>query len=173
MKHLSRLAVAVVLGLLVAACSGEEAQITTTTLDAASLTTTTTSAGGPGGTSPDATDSQDVTTTTSPQIESWQIITRTSGDEGETLYILVDPGEYTDVSIENFLGDLLEEETAVHGVEIFDDRAALEAALKPQEERTDEENQLIEQHHLVSLVEGRQVEFRGPLSEYPAFVIGS
>ena len=80
---------------------------------------------------------------------------------------------YTDVSIENFLGDLLEEETAVHGVEIFDDRAALEAALKPQEERTDEENQLIEQHHLVSLVEGRQVEFRGPLSEYPAFVIGS
>jgi len=58
-------------------------------------------------------------------------------------------------------------------VEIFDDRAALEAALKPQEERTDEENQLIEQHHLVSLVEGRQVEFRGPLSEYPAFVIGS
>src|SRR5690606_41581558 len=81
MKHLSRLAVAVVLGLLVAACSGEEAQITTTTLDAASLTTTTTSAGGPGGTSPDATDSQDVTTTTSPQIESWEIITRTSRSE--------------------------------------------------------------------------------------------
>ena len=83
------------------------------------------------------------------------------------------PGEYSDVSIENFLGDLLEEETAVSGVEIFDDRAALDAALKPEDERTDEERQLIQQHHLVSLVDGRQVEFRGPLSEYPGFVIGS
>lgn len=176
MRNLSRLTVAAVLGLAIAACSGDEAQITTTTLDAASLTTTTTSAstGENGGTTGDtAADGQSTTSTTAAQVQSWEIITRTSSEEGETLYILVSPGEYSDVSIENFLGDLLEEETAVSGVEIFDDRAALDAALKPEDERTDEERQLIQQHHLVSLVDGRQVEFRGPLSEYPGFVIGS
>lgn len=172
MKHFSRLAVAILMALSIAACNGEEAQITTTTLDAALLTTTTTSASDAVQSS-DTTGAEDVTTTTAQQVQSWEIITRTSSDEGETLYILVTPGEYSDVSIENFLGDLLEEETAVSGVEIFDDRAALDAALKAEDERTDEENQLIEEHHLASLVDGRQVEFQGPLSDYPGFVIGS
>lgn len=167
----SAIVLSVVVALGVAACNSEEAQITTTTVDAALLTTTTT-------TSPDPTEPSETTgtpTTAEPAdpVESWEVISRVSTDEGETLYILVPPGDYSDVTIENFLGNLLEEDPEVSGAEIFDDRAALDAALKEEEERSDEESELIEQHHLVTLDQGRQVNFQGPLSDYDDFVIGS
>lgn len=158
--------------LVLAACNSDEADITTTTLDASLLTTTTTST-----TNPESDTTGDGTTDTTEEpsepVASFEVISRTSSEEGETLYILVPPGEYSDVSMENFLGDLLEDETAVAGVEVFDDRAALDAALKAEDERTDQEAQLIEQHHLVTLVNGRQVEFQGPMSDFDDFVIGS
>lgn len=160
-----------VTALVLVACNSDEAQITTTTLDASLLTTTTTTAT----TATDTTGSATTDTTEAPSdpVASYEVISRTSSEEGETLYILVPPGDYSDVSIENFLGDLLEDETAVAGVEVFDDRAALDAALKAEDERTDQETQLIEQHHLVTLVNGRQVEFQGPMSNFDDFVIGS
>lgn len=168
MMRRSAIALSVVVAFAVAACDSEEAQITTTTVDAALLTTTTTTTTEPPGT----TETPDTTEPAEP-IESYEVISRVSTEEGETLYILIEPGEYSDVTVENFLGNLLEDETAVSGAEIFDDRAALDAALKEEEERTEEEVELIEQHHLVSLDQGRQVNFQGPLSDYEDFVIGS
>lgn len=170
MMRRSAIALSVVVAFAVAACDSEDAQITTTTVDAALLTTTTTSAT----TSPsETTDTPDTTEAPADQVESYEVISRVSTEEGETLYILVPPGDYSDVTIENFLGNLLEDETAVSGAEIFDDRAALDAALKEEGERTEDEGELIEQHHLVSLHQGRQVNFQGPLSDYEDFVIGS
>lgn len=169
MKKPSAIALSVVVAFALAACDSEEAQITTTTVDAALLTTTTTTTT----TEPPETTGTPDTTEPAEPIESYEVISRVSTEEGETLYILVEPGDYSDVTVENFLGNLLEDETAVSGAEIFDDRAALDAALKQEEERTDEEQELIEQHHLVSLDQGRQVNFQGPLSDYDDFVIGS
>ncbi|HLU30315.1 MAG TPA: hypothetical protein VK088_01035 [Acidimicrobiia bacterium] len=175
MKYRVPIALASLLALALAACNGDEAQITTTTLDASQLTTTTTTAStgtdDGTGTTPDS--GPTTTVPTGDPVESYEVIARVSEDDRETLYILVPPGEYTDVSMENFLGNLLEDETVVSDVEVFDDRAALDAAQKPADERTDEENELIEQHHLVSLQNARQVQFQGPMSEYDGFVIGS
>jgi hypothetical protein len=174
MNKVTRIALAGLVALGLAACSDDEAQITTTTLDASLLTTTTTMGGdGNGGEQPTSTDTPDTTTQPSDEVESFEVISRQSSEEGETLYILVPPGDYSDISIENFLGDLLEDETAVSGVEVFDDRVALDAALKAEDERTADELQAIEDHHLVSLVDGRQVSFQGPMSDYEDFVIGS
>ena len=174
MNKVTRIALAGLVALGLAACSDDEAQITTTTLDASLLTTTTTVGGdGNGGEQPTSTDTPDTTAQPSDEIESFEVISRQSTEEGETLYILVPPGNYSDISIENFLGDLLEDETAVSGVEVFDDRAALDAALKAEDERTADELQAIEDHHLVSLVDGRQVSFQGPMSDFEDFVIGS
>lgn len=170
MKKTTVTAVLLIGAFVLGACDSEEAQITTTTLDASLLTTTTTR---PDATDPDTTGGPGTTQPPADQIESWEVINRTSDDEGETLYILVPPGNYSEVSIENFLGTLLEDETAVSAVEVFDDRAALDAALVEEEERTEEQAELIEQHHLVSLDEGRQVDFQGPLSDYQDFVLGS
>jgi hypothetical protein len=46
-------------------------------------------------------------------------------------------------------------------------------ALKAEDDRTADELQAIEDHHLVSLVDGREVAFQGPMSDYDDFVIGS
>ena len=174
MNKVTRIALAALVALGIAACSDDEAQVTTTTLDASLLTTTTTMAeDGNGSEQPDATDSPDTTAQPSDEVDSFEVISRQSTEDGETLYILVPPGDYSDISIENFLGDLLEDETAVAGVEVFDDRAALDAALKAEDERTADEMQAIADHHLVSLVDGRQVSFQGPMSDYEDFVIGS
>lgn len=170
MRKTTVTAVLLIGALVLGACDSEEAQITTTTLDASLLTTTTTS---PDTSDPDTTEAPGTTQPPADQIESWEVINRTSDDEGETLYILVPPGNYSEVSIENFLGTLLEDETAVSAVEVFDDRAALDAALVEEQERTEEQAGLIQQHYLVSLNEGRQVEFQGPLSDYQDFVLGS
>lgn len=169
MMRRTAIGLSVVAALALAACDSDEAQITTTTLDAELLTTTSTS------TPPEteATTTPETTEAPSEQVESYEVISRSSDEEGETLYILVPPGDYSDISMENFLGDLLEDETAVSGVEVFDDRAALDAALTDEGERTEEDDDLIEQHHLVSLVDGRQVDFQGPMSDYEDFIIGS
>lgn len=169
MNTATRIAVAGVVAILLTSCNSDSAEITTTTLDASLLTTTTTS------TTTTTPGSEDTTTTSEPsdEVSSWEVISRTSDESGETLYILVAPGNYSDISIENFLGDLLESETAVSGVEVFDDRAALDAALKPEEEQTASDLQAIEDHHLVTLVGGREVQFQGPMSDYDDFVIGS
>lgn len=170
MKKFYTIALAGVLMAAVAACSSDEAEITTTTIDASQLTTTTTTTST---TQPAENGSTETTEAPVDAVETWEPISRISDEDGETLYILVPPGNYSDVSMENFLGDLLDDETAVSGVEIFDDRAALDAALKPEDERTADELQAIEDHHLVSLRNGREVEFQGPLDDFDDFVIGS
>jgi hypothetical protein len=172
MKTVTRIALAGLVAMALAACSDDEAQITTTTLDASLLTTTTTTPA-PGDDQTATTGSTDTTAAPSDEVESWEVISRQSTEDGETLYILIPPGNYSDVSMENFLGDLLAAETAVAGVEVFDDRAALNAALKAEDDRTADELQAIEDHHLVSLVDGREVAFQGPMSDYDDFVIGS
>ena len=161
-----------VMALVVVACNSDDADITTTTADASQLTTTTTT----GSSTDSTTDNGGTTGTTavpSDAVESFEIISRLSTEDGETLYILIPPGNYSDVSMENFLGNLLEDETAVSGVEIFDDRIALDAALKEEAERTAEELQAIEDHHLVSLHDGTQVQFQGPMDDFGDFIIGS
>lgn len=160
-----------VAALLLAACNSDEADVTVTTIDASLLTTTT--AATTTTDQPDDTEPGGTTQPPSDPIEDYEVISRTATEDGETLYILVAPGNYSDVSIENFLGDLLEAETAVSGVEVFDDREALDAALKAEEDRSADELQALEDHHLVSLVDGATVSFQGPLSEFEDFIIGS
>lgn len=177
MKKHVMIAILVVLGLVAAACDSDDAEVTTPTIDASQLTTTTSTSSG-GTADPSTTDSSDAgaTSTTAAaadEIESWETISRLATDDGEVLYILIAPGDYDDVSFENFLVGLIEDETIVSGVEIFDDRAALDAALKDEGDRTASELQLIEDHHLVSLESGSQVTFQGPMDEYDGFVIGS
>lgn len=179
MRTVRAILLSVALVAALAACNSEEAEVTTTTADASQLTTTTTtSAGGGSDESDDGSDGTteeptDTTVDMGDAIESYEVISRQSTEEGETLYLLVPPGDYSDVSFENFLVTLLEDETAVAGVEVYDDRAALDAALKPEGERTAAELQALEDHHLVSLVNGREVSFQGPLSDFDDFVIGS
>ena len=155
--------------LVVAACdSGETALSTTSSVIAGQSTTaeatTTSVAGGGGGAT---------TTLVGESVGTYEIVARESDTGGETLFIVIPPGAYTDVDIENFMLDLVEGGTATFGAEVFGDAAAVDAFRKPEAERTADETALIAEHHLASLENGTTIVFRGPFESSGEMVIGS
>lgn len=162
------LPVVVVLTLVVAACDGDEVSLTTTSTLLTGTTeppeTTTT-------TEPEA----DTTTTTlrGETVSNYEVVARLSGDDGETLLIVIPPGAYTDVDLENFVGDLKESDPDLWGAEIFDDPQAPDVFGIPEVDRTEDQQQILEEHHFASLERGDTIVFRGPFAEFGQQVIGS
>ncbi len=140
-----------------------------------------------GGTTAASTPPESVTTTTAApedgavttaalvgqNVVSFEIVVRVSGEDGETLHILIPDGAYTDVDLENFIGDLKDSDPDLLGVEVFDDPDAVQAFGIPEGQRTAEQQALLDDHHLVSLVGGDTVRFQGPFAEFGEFIIGS
>lgn len=150
----------------VAACDAVEAELTTTTMVIVGTTeppVTTTTVG------------EEATTTTlrGQVVTEYAIIVREPHDEGEIYHIVIPPGAYTNVDIENFLGDLLEANEELWGAEVFDSEEALLAYQTPEEERTEEEQELIDRHHFATMTERLVLTFRGPFAELGTFIIGS
>ena len=106
-------------------------------------------------------------------VTEYEVVLRTTSSEGETLYVLIPPGAYTDVDLEGFIVDLIEANPGLWGVEVFDDEEALRAFVLPEDQRTEEQQALIAEHHFVSLVEGDTIRFQGPFSELGEFPLGS
>jgi hypothetical protein len=113
------------------------------------------------------------TTLVGQSVAGYEVVARVSDPAGETLFITIPPGAYTDVDIENFAVGLVENGTVTYGAEIFDDAAAVEAYRKPEAERTEEETQLIQQHHFASVQNAGVVVFQGPFADSPDIIIGS
>lgn len=156
-------------GLTLSACdSGTEVELTTTS----SVVTPTSP--------PDveATDDGNVgdgtTTTLAGQaVASHEVVLRESTDDGEILYVVIPPGDYTDVDLENFVGNLVENDEDVSSMEVFDDAAALDAYLLDEADQTAADLVLIGEHHFVTLVERNRIIFRGPYEDMGEIVIGS
>lgn len=156
------------LPLVIAACDNGEAKLSTTS----TLITGTTE-------TPDA-----ATTSTAPvrstttilrgeTISDYEIAARISTDNGEIFYIVIPPGAYTDVDLENFIGDLKEADPDLWGAEVFGDDDAVQAFVIPEDQRTAEQQTSLDKHHFVSLIGGDTVKFRGPFEEFGGYVIGS
>ena len=162
-------------GLLVlalAACDdGETTDISTTS----SLVSSPTTGGGGDSTTTTAATGGDTTSTTlvGQQVAEYEVVARVSDPAGETLFIVIPPGAYTDVDIENFVVGLVDSGEITYGAEIFDDNGAVDAYRKPEAERTEGETQLIEQHHFASVQNGTTFVYRGPFADSGEFVIGS
>jgi len=154
-----------------AACDGDATELTTTS----SLVSSPSSIAVSPTTTADPASAESTTTSLVGQAvgENYEIVARESDTVGETLYLVIDPGAYTDVDIENFILDLYEGDVATFGAEIFDDQAAVDAYRKPEAERTEAETALVEQHHFASLVNGTTIQFRGPLQASGELAIGS
>lgn len=159
-------------GLIVSACSDDVGELST----ASSLVTGAASAASGSTTTAVEDGGSGLTTATSlvgETVTSYDVIARFSDDNGETLHILISGGAYTDVDLENFIGDLKDGDPELWGVEVFDDPGAVDAFVIPEEQRTVEHQGLLDRHHLVSLVEGDTIVYRGPFSELGQIVIGS
>ncbi|MFB3043854.1 MAG: hypothetical protein ACE1Y9_00030 [Acidimicrobiia bacterium] len=160
----------VALGMLAAACDSGEAELSTTS----SLVTGTTET--PSQASTTTTAPEEVTTTTllrGETVASYEIAVRISTDNGEIFYVVIPSGAYTDVDLENFVGDLLEANPGLWGAEVFDDEAAVQAFVIPEDQRTEQQQDLLDESHFVSLIGGDTVKFQGPFAEFGEFVIGS
>ncbi|MEX1038071.1 MAG: hypothetical protein WDZ96_04345 [Acidimicrobiia bacterium] len=169
-KMLKILALASAVSLVVAACdSGEVEPELTTTSSIVGQTTApdpdvTTTLGG---------DEMTTTTLVGQAVDSYDVILRESTDDGETLYIVVPPGDYTAIDLENFVGDLIDGDDDLESVEVFDAEEALDAFLKDESEQTASDLALIDTHHLVSLIDGRTIRFQGPYADEGEYAIGS
>lgn len=155
-------------GLILSGCSDDGGEISTTS----SLVTGITSAVADPTTTV-AEDEDSAASLVGETVTSYDVIVRLSDDNGETLHILISGGAYTDVDLENFIGDLKDGDPELWGVEVFDDPDAVDAFVIPEEQRTDEHRSLINRHHLVSLVDGDTIVYRGPFSELGQILIGS
>jgi len=155
---------------LVACDDGETTDLSTTSSLIASPTTggevaTTTTVAAGGDTTPP--------TLVGQQVAGHEVVARVSDPAGETLFIVIPPGAYTDVDIENFVVGLVDSGEVTYGAEVFDDPGAVDAFRKPETERTEGETQLIDQHHFATVQNGTSMIFRGPFADSGEFVIGS
>ncbi len=171
MRKRQVLVLAAILGMVAVACSPAEVSLNTTS----TLVTGTTE--GPGQviqTTTTTTTAEVPTTTVRGQpVTDYEVVLRTTSSEGETLFIVIPPGAYTDIDLEGFIIDLVENNPGLWGVEVFDNEEALQAFVLPEGERTEEQEQLIADHHFVSLVRGDTIRFQGPFSGMGEFPIGS
>jgi hypothetical protein len=163
-----RIVALAVVVLLAVACSPEEAELTTTTTTSPVDTTTTTlveettTTGGGG-------DGQ-----ASRAIQEYEVVVRSSATGGETLWVLIEPGDYTDIDLENLIRDIVvETDATLSGIHVFDDRDALDAGRVDPDARTDDEQALVDEHFLVSLIDGAIIRFQGPYAEFGETVVGS
>ncbi|MCI0425184.1 MAG: hypothetical protein L0Z47_04940 [Actinobacteria bacterium] len=163
-----RILTTLVLVLAVAACSETETTLSTGstvltggTTETTTISTTTTPADSP------------PTTLRGQVVTEVDIVARLSTANGEVLHIVIPMGGYTDVDLENFIVDLKEGDPELWGAEVFDDPDAPAAFAVDEANRSDEQRALLEDHHLVSLVEGEIIRFQGPFADLGETIIGS
>lgn len=171
MKPRSSSAVLLVLALLLAACDSGEAELSTTS----SLVTGTTETPAEEATTTTGAGDGVVTETTlrGETVTSYEVTARISTDNGEILHIVIPEGAYTDVDLENFVGDLLDQNSDLWGAEVFDSEDGPAAFATPEDQRTAEQQQTLDEHHFVSLIGGDTIKYRGPFSEFGEMLIGS
>lgn len=170
------------IGLLVlalAACTqeSEDTELTITTTTTSTTTTTTAQAATTTGPAESETDDESggdesQTTRVGMAVEGYDIAVRSSTPEGEALHVVIEPGTYTDIDLENFVVATLDERDLAE-LHIYDDRDAVDAALVDADERTEAEQALLEDHYLVSFTDGNVITFLGPFADVGAVRIGS
>ncbi len=127
----------------------------------------------PGG-GDDAVGTEDSTTSktaaTVSGLPTYEVVHRIIEDDHETLVIVVEPGAYSGVALENLVYDVVERfipNTAI----VVDDRAAAELAVLA--ERTEDEQKQLETHTVLRIENGVEVTFYGPYADIPGITVGS
>lgn len=166
------IAILAVFALFVVACDGDDAELSTDSTiltgpsgtDPGSEATTTTA--GSDGTAPP-------TTLSGEAVSGFEVVEEIENDNGVEQHIVIPNGAYTDVDLENFVLDLVEQNPDLYGAEIFDDADAAAAFLVVEADRTEEQIALLERHHFVTLTGRDRIDYRGPFAEFPGGAIGS
>jgi hypothetical protein len=166
----------VVIMLAVIACTGseEEVELTTTTSTMPEVASGTSEPEEEATTTTTSADTTTTETVAGQPVEDHRVVVRTDGPDGNLLWIVVEPGDYTSVDVENFVFGLLDSsDTAIWEIHVFDDEAALNAGRVGPDDRTADEQELVDAHYLASITEGVVLTFQGPYAEFGGAVFGS
>lgn len=174
MRRLAIIAMLMALALVASACRrGDDEASTTTTTAAGGVTTsllvTTTQSGAmtpPGG-------EDDAATTTTVVVggtPTYQVASTTEADDGDELVVLVEPGSYTEVELQNLVFDIVDRFKPVRAI-VVDDAAAI--PLLAAEELSAEDADFLASHTFFTLSDGVDVTFSGPYSQIADLTVGS
>jgi hypothetical protein len=172
------IAVALALTLVGAGCTGDDdtVDLTTTTSTVPSAGASSTTASTDATTDATSDDASSSTSTSGPgeAVSDFDVVVTTAASDGDRLWVVIPPGNYGTVDLENFVLDFLEGlDEPLLELHVFDDRSALDAGRVDPASRTAEEQALVERHYLVSVTEGVRVEFHGPFGGEAGFTYGS
>ncbi len=174
----TRIALAVLVGAAVlAGCSGDDGDTTTTAGDgsAAPITTLAGSENGATGTTGAQGGSSTTVDLGDPVIPEWEVVSRSDGDDGSTLVVLLDPESYqslTDIDLQNVIADVVDtEEEDVLVIHVVDDPEVAEYVEK--ENPTQQQQNQLDIHYLARLEDGFRIVFLGPFSDTGSVVLGS
>ncbi len=168
-------AVFVAFTLAVAACNRGDDETATTTGPtiaesvASSRATTTSSAGGAATTvSGDST----VATTTAVVVgmPSYEVVATTPGSSGDALVVVVEPGAYSNVELENLVYDIVDRFAPASAVVVDQNEAVALLALA---ELDDAQREFLAAHTLLQIADGVEVTFLGPYADIPRLTVGS
>jgi len=172
-------AVFLALVLVVSACSGDDGDVTTTAAAAGTVTTLApASSGSESGSTATTVAAGGATTTAATDVEAlipeFTILSRTPGDDGDTVVVLLDPESYeslTDIDLQNVISEVVDDFPPVFEAHVIDDEIV--APYISSADVTTDEQQLLDVHYLVRLEEGFRIIYVGPFADTPGTVLGS
>ena len=190
MRSMALIGLLLVSSILLAACNrdGEESPETIATTAATTATTSTpvADAGGSTGDTPVASEPAEPDRDAAPEeggesstvattevvagLPSYEVVHRMIADGRETLVVVVEPGTYSNVQLENLVYDIIEQFTPSAAI-VVDDRDVADLAVL--EERTDEEQERLDAHTFLRIEGGVEVTFYGPYADFPGLTVGS
>lgn len=179
----------VVVAFLFAACNRDKEEVseTTVTPTAGSVATGSTAAEAGETTSPTTAGETSTTVASTPSGEDggtttvataaegsgmpgYEVVHRLIDDGRETLVIVVEPGSYSNVDLENLVYDIVERFSPSAAI-VVDDLAVADLALE--EERTDSQQASLDAHTFLRIDNGVEVTFYGPYADFPGMTVGS
>lgn len=164
-----RFAIAVLLLAIASAC-GDGATSTTTTTAETTIATTTSAPTIVEDTSAGTASTAAATTTTAVafSLPDFTIVERT---EDDVLVAAIPPGTYTDIDLQNLVGEIVERFAPVNGLHIIDDEAVTQLVLAASVSA--EEQELLDQHYFLRLEGGNRMVYLGPFAAVGEVILGS
>ena len=105
-----------------------------------------------------------------PAIPPYEVIHRLIVDDRTTLVILVEPGGYTTVQLENLVYDIVDTYSPNTAI-VVDDRAAADLAIK--DDLSPEEQSTLDDRTFLRIENGVDVTFHGPYADAGGMTVGS
>jgi hypothetical protein len=109
-------------------------------------------------------------TTLPPAIPPYEVIHRLIVDDRTTLVILVEPGAYSTVQLENLVYDVVDTYSPNTAI-VVDDRAAADLAIK--DDLSPEEQSTLDDRTFLRIENGVDVTFHGPYADAGGMTVGS